>query len=315
MKFLKLLFTYLLVGTVLLTVFSLFTMFLLSYIETSALSRAMSKAKQMSSKPSHVADCLLGEATDEYPLLGYQVRFENNQDYVVEALCTSSVKGPFEVSRSKLRFGVTKAPSYSGVLFSTLSEESYVGRVALKLGYAVWVLESGDKGARVSMKPFLTTNLSTLPPAGEASAKASCDGWGYQCCNPLTQVGVGVSVSDNIASCNDSCYSSCLERPSILVFTTEQDINANTREVDLSKSAPNLLFSYSVQDVDSESILVSIDYGDGETATSSNHSDQFSHTYNCKEQACTYTVSLVATDSDNLINSRTRISEMLVNVK
>lgn len=315
MKFLKLLITYLFFGIILLAFFSLFTMFLLSYIETSTLSRAMSKAKQMSNRPSHVADCLLGESTDEYPLLGYQVRFENNRDYVIEALCNSSVKGPFEVSRSKLRFGVTKVPSYSGVLFSTSNEGSYVGRVALKLGYAVWVLEAGEKGARVGMKPFIGNDLSVLPPAGEASAKASCDGWGYQCCNPLTQVGVGVSVSENIVSCNDSCYSSCLERPSILVFTTEQDIDASTREVDLTKSDSNLLFSYSVQDVDSSSVLVSIDYGDGETASSSNQSDQFSHAYTCKEITCTYLVTLVATDSDNLTNSRTRISEMTVKVR
>lgn len=312
MRFLKLLFTYLLVGGTLLGAFFILVMFVLSYTQVAIVSRAVSTAKQMARKPSHAEQCLIGEATEEYPLSGYQVKFENDTDFVVEALCASSVKGPFEVSRHTLRFGVKKAPSFSGILFSTLGGENSEARMVFQLGYASWLLEAGSS-ARVEMKPFMGKEFNYLP--GNAAAKASCEGWGYKCCNPLTQVGVGVTVAEKIVSCNDSCYTTCLERPSILVFTTESDLNPSTREISLKKPNTSLIFSYSVQDIDSESLLVSIDYGDGQFATSTNQTDQFSHMYECAKDFCSFPVKLTVTDSDNLENSRTRISDITVQIR
>ncbi len=313
MRFLKLLFGYLVIGVGLLGVGVLVFMYMISFFQASKVAQAITSAKQLSRKPAHVSDCMVGESMEEYPLLGYQVRFENDKDFVVEAICTSSVRGPFKVNSQSLKYGVTKEDGYSGVLFPTVDALDIDARLVVRLGYARWLVNASTK-ARVQIKA-LYWNDKKLVLAGEHAAIATCEGWGFSCCNDLTQVGVGEGVAEKIASCNSSCYIKCLERPSVLIFTTEPELNPKTREVAVNKSAANIIFSYSVQDIDSEELLVSIDYGDGQQATSNNQTDQFSHVYVCSSMSCTYRAKLSVLDESGLKNSRTRISDVLVRVR
>lgn len=310
MRFLRLLITYLVLGGLGLGVAVFLVMYGVSFSQATKLSASLSQAKQLSRRPIHAEDCLLIEEDEEYPLLGYQLRFINSKEYVVEAVCNSSVKGPFEVVRKKLGLGVVKEDGYSGVLYPIINDGEIDARVAVRLGYASWLLDASAK-ARVSMQPMFG-RVSVDP--GSLSARAACEGWGYQCCNNLTQVGVGEVVKNQILSCHDSCFATCLERPSILIFSTEPEMNSSTREL-VVRRGEGVIFSYSVQDVDSEGVRVTIDFGDGQNATSTNQNDQFSHNYVCSQGECVYSATLSVVDVEGLENSRSRIGESTVRVR
>ena len=313
MRFLKLLVRYLLWGGGLLALITLLVMYGLAYFQAAKVVAMASSAKQMSRRPAHVADCFVNSADENYPLKGYQVRFLDETTFVLEAVCASVVRGPFEVLRGQLKYGTTKLPGYSGVIFPVTVDTPGEASMQFRLGYAIWSVTVGT-AAHTSVVPLLAGITSDTVPSGSLAASASCEGWGYACCNNLTQVGEGETMTRGIMSCAGGCYTRCLERPSILIFTSDPMPDPKTRELTVKRGSL-VVFSYGVQDTDSASVSVTIDYGDGEAAVSTNQTDEFSHVYMCAKERCAYTSTLSVLDTESLDNSRTRISALTVNVR
>lgn len=311
MRFLKLFFKYLLLTLIVIPVVGFIVIQVLVYTQAVALADAISSAKKLSVRPTHVRDCISSGEYDTVPLYGYQLRFLDNKEYVVEAVCETE-KGPFEVKTGILDFGVKKLPGFSGILFPLNSQNQIDGRVAIGMLFSNWVVEVGDKA---NMVIKYVTNIDSVLPGIDA-AKSTCGGWGYKCCNYLMEVGEGEVYRDRITDCSGDCYDSCLSRPSILIFTSDPElVDQKNRIVEISKKDPSIVFSYSAQDTDSDNLEVTIDYGDEESASSFNQTDQFSHYYDCTKPICTYEASLTIKDSAGLENTRSRISTMTVRVK
>jgi hypothetical protein len=312
MRFLKLFLKYLITSVMVLPVVGFIVINVLVYIQALTLSDAISSVKKLSVRPAHVRDCITTGDYEIVPLYGYQLRFLDDKEYVVEAVCATE-KGPFEVSTGILDFGVKKLPGYSGVMFPLRIDGQVEGRVVIGLLFSKWSIEVGDKANMIIR--YVTDEDKIV--AGINAAKSTCSGWGYRCCNYLMEVGEGEAYSQNILDCAGDCYDSCLARPSILIFTTDPKLtDQKNRILDITKKEPGVVFSYSVQDVDSVNVKVTIDYGDGESAVSNNQTDQFSHYYNCQKTICTYEASLQAVDNEaGLENTRSRISTITVRVK
>jgi hypothetical protein len=197
------------------------------------------------------------------------------------------------------------------VLFPVTAEEAGEAVMEFGYGYAKWRLTVGP-----ATKSQLLPVWAGSQPAGTAepglyAAITNCEGWGYACCNPLTQVGDGEAVADGIMSCPDSCYQRCRNRPAILSFASGPPADVKTRTVTVKQDSL-VVFSYGVQDIDSSGVTVTIDYGDGQMAESTNQTDEFSHVYGCSGSQCRYQAELLAHDSEGLENSQTRINVITV---
>ncbi len=311
MRFLKLFLKYLILGSIVIPAVGFIVINVLVYVQAVSLSDAISSAKKLSVRPAHTRDCISSGEYEIVPLYGYQLRFIDDREYVVEAVCINE-KGPFEVSTGMLDFGIKKLPGFSGVMFPLKPEGQIDGKVVIGMYFSKWSIEVGDMA---NMIIRYVTNADKISP-GKDAASSTCSGWGYKCCNYLMEVGEGKKYSENISDCAGGCYDSCLQRPSILIFTTDPEmIDQKNRLVEITKKEPGVVFSYSTQDVDSEELMATIDYGDGESAASSNQTDQFSHYYNCQKTVCTYEVNLLVEDSGGLENTKSRISTITVRVK
>jgi len=262
-------------------------------------------------KPSHIEECRGGASG--LPVLGYQLRFTDSRAYVLEAVCQSSSKGPFEIKAQKLPWGIVKVPGYSGFLLKTdKSEESakvVLGLVKLPVGWTrfrevVW--EDGEvyeKEAKMVADDY-----------GTSPAETSCAAWGYHCCQSNLQEGSGGSQTSFVTDCSKRCFETCLNLPAILLFTTDPQLDPETRQVFIPRDQV-VIFSYSVDDTDGSVVEARIDFSDGEEFRGFNIVDTVSHRFSCPIARCVYQVRLSAIDNDGLESAETRVSQIEVVVK
>src|SRR3989339_1277270 len=91
----------------------------------------------------------------------------------------------------------------------------------------------------------------------------SCSGWGYQCCDEITQVPGGVLVAGVANDCRNSCYSACTSRPLVLSFRSDPQQESGATAVNLTADNAELAFAAVVSAPGAALQKVVIEFGDG----------------------------------------------------
>lgn len=271
------------------------------------LKRDFSLVRQLAARPQHYKDCLLDSlAADEFVLKGYQLRFVDERSYVVEAVCASSQKGLLTVRETTLPLNVTKLGG-SGVYIPVPNNENIDAAVIIKSGWRLLAVGFFDN--QVMTK--LISDPDLPQEFGEASAITTCQGWGFRCCDELSQVGAG-AAPDGVSDCAGGCYQQCLDKPLLVLFATDPLMNAATRTVDIRGARASVGFSYAIDDPDGKIVKTKIDFGDGDAFEDTQERSSAIHEYVCNQTACNFVATLTAVDNDNLPLAESRLSQITV---
>lgn len=238
---------------------------------------------------------------------GYRLRFLNDTDYVLEAVCKSSQIAPIELGQRSLRWGLTKIRG-SGVFYPLGHEEKVEARVLVQQGYRV--MEVGyTKGELVSFR----SDPSQFRWEGMSAAETVCEGWGNHCCLPPTMVGSGEQET-RVLDCPEVCYPACLERPVVVYFNTQPVMDLNKRVIEAYGTQLEVRFGYQVEDFDGAIVRVSLDTGDGELLEGEVQ-DMLVHTYRCDTGVCEFEARLRVVDSDKLTLSESPLNTVRVRLQ
>lgn len=235
-------------------------------------------------------------------VVGYQLRFENETNYVIEVVCVDeSLAGPV-LKQSRLA-GPVKHRYGSGIMVplasATVSPEAWVQLTHKQLTYAVGLIGSEVKIVREDVDEYL---------GGDTAAVATCSQWGFQCCRYQQEAGMGLHVFTN--DCQKDCYQNCNQLPMVLFFNTDPSMNNQTRILSV-KAPAEITFGYEISNVDDDFSQVKIDYGDGVVDdTVSNKEEALVHTYDCRRSTCTYLVKLSAQDEHGGLLVDSPLSQM-----
>ena len=305
-RIIKTFFALVILGSILVYAF----LYLLLLRETESLRAVINQARGLAFDIPHRRDCLEIESpTDGYQIEAYQVRFTSGSDYVIEVVCAQNDRQLILVSSHRLAFGVSKLPGYSG-MYLPIKEDPDAPPITSSLVLGLYGLHRAITYQDQSLASFATDQI-TKPDPGSSYAPNTCQGWGYICCDSATQVGEGTHQRTGVTDCSADCFEACNSRPVILFFHTDPRLSADTRQVSIQNNQL-LLFSYSVQDPEGEPTTVTIDFGDGESTSTTNVTDSVSHTYTCQQSRCSYTVTLTVTDQSGLSQAASRLSQITV---
>lgn len=258
-----------------------------------------------------------GNSATDQPIV-YQIRFLNDVDYVLEAVCPLNQSNPIELGTNALAPFVKKVPGKSGFVW----DESFDTGIELEVfGELAQFLE--ENTARYVDSRLITLSRKIVVENGVVNTAAAalpdsqqpvatCAGYGFTCCDTISQVGSGGQLT-GASQCSDHCFRQCLDRPVVLSFATNPFFNPNTRQVDVVVGTP-VTFAFVVDEKDTEDFEVVIDFGDGQSETFYARQGQVAHEYDCPDPFCSYTAELTVTDPDGLSSIETPISKIAVNV-
>ncbi len=250
----------------------------------------------LSRKPVNDRDCgVSGAFSGERPLSGYQLRFTSDTDYVLEAVCTSSLDKNVVVREGKLPWGVVKKAGYSGIKVGLTAVDQSENWLVVGRWGRYWAV--GYKDGKVEMLRVWRTGEIV---AGQTAGN-TCTGWGYQCCSVINQVGSGAGVDQGVLDCPGNCFAVCQSRPAVTAFSSDPAPGEN-RVLYLSRAKAEATFFWKVQDVDGGINRVVVNFGDGQKEESSLESNGLVHRYNCSGN-CAFTVTITAVDNDGLENN------------
>lgn len=244
-----------------------------------------------------------------------QLRFISSTEYVAEVLCPGYSFDPNTISQQSLDDYMTKLPGSSGLLLGTE-----------RTGVELAVFQQLQKEINTTLGTnftFIQKNRSVVMEGGSFVTSlpdedlgvgpiASCQGFGYQCCQSDSQVGVGDPLLGAVG-CEQSCYSSCIQRPVVLSMNTNPFFDVKTRTLNI-RSGESVDFAYVLDTGASETVQVIMDYGDGMSENSTEKTATLSHVYNCAADACEYQATLIATDAFGTQSAITPISQLQIRV-
>lgn len=229
-----------------------------------------------------------------YALSGLQMRFVNDNTYQVELVCAQHEQDPILLRTVSLPMFVTRTPGSSGLFFGVGKSI----RTTMELG--LW-----GRLYRITIGDAVALQGSTQQSATRMQyPENTCTGWGYQCCDAVTQVPDGLPVAGVAQDCRSSCYSSCKSRPLVLSFRSDPQQKVDVRgEQTVNLTADNgvLAFAAVVSAPGAALQKVLIDFGDGSNEKFSKNQITTTHTYICTTSAvCTFTAKIIAFDIDGL---------------
>lgn len=216
----------------------------------------------------------------------FALRFVDERNYVVELVCSLIEDSPIQIKTGSLPMFITRNPGSSGFIFWLDDKSGTHSALRLtSLRHALGVELRGDtvvKGNQIQ-------EIASEYPHSTCQARL------FTCCAPGSQLGVGEALNVGVTDCPQSCFLQCKNVPFIEVFGSDPGYEPQTRELMMSDASLDVIFNYSVlpKTVD----LVTMDFGDGTTQTSSYSEGIFVHTYVC-EGSCKFTAALVARDAD-----------------
>lgn len=237
-------------------------------------------------------------AEDTFALAGVQIRFLDDHTYQSEVVCAQRARDPIPLRSGSLPFGVSRKPGSSGLLFAVGAPANTLMELTLwwrSIQYDV--VDTNVKGKAVEYPV------------------ASCTGWGYACCDTVTQVPKGIAPPGDVSDCRSSCYSACQNRPIILSFRSDPPAPFDTRIVKLTNGQHQATLAYIVAGSDAAIGSVVIDFGDGSTQKLAKEQDSVSHDYICTQPSCQYTASITATDVNGLESPRLQTSMLSIVVE
>jgi hypothetical protein len=275
---------------------------------------------------SHLVNCYDGFSRS--PAAWGQLRFVDDQNYVLETVCSDFPKRPILIENRSLPIFVKKVEGASGFIFNT--QKPVASEITINsLGKDQFIykeindLESGQA----------PTTLDYI--AGPAS---QCQAFNFQCCQEDIELGIG-SNQELATDCPKSCYSSCQPRPLVVSFNAMPASLENRRIISVRSGQP-VTFAYVVsegeQELFSGQVMVdgkkddsplqwksrlktlmqlisnieddslkrvqlpitnTIFFGDGQTKTTQNLQGVVEHVYTCSEAVCYFEAWIEAQDA------------------
>lgn len=240
-----------------------------------------------------------------------QLRFTSDKDYVLEVICREFSFDPIEISSHELGPYVTKKPGTSGIVLNqgrsavelvifddlTTDLEQMLGRD----------LNFLRKEKIVGVDNSYVTETLVGDDLGVGPA-TSCEGYGFECCDPVAQRGVG-EQRDGVRGCESGCFQACTARPAVLSFTSNPFFDVANRQVQI-KPGEIIDFNYVVDSGATENVAVRVDFGDGQVEDLDTKTGSLSHAYTCAVDSCTYTAIVTAVDgtgTDSVVSSVSKI--------
>jgi len=317
MRVLKLLFSALVIFLVFATISFFISRESLLYLGSSRIKSGLRELSLARNKDAFISQCKqLGSTnTNGEDIVSYRLRFLSSQEFVLEAVCAQFPLDPIVIKRASLPQFVSKVAGTSGFELNTQSGiELQVFFDELKKIQEVTNLNLGklSKIKVLVADDGVVLDGSNVNYLGNGPV-TSCVGYGYQCCDEISSIGVGSKIS-GLVDCEQNCYLNCAKRPVILSFNTNPFINPRTRSLNIGNNE-TVEFTYVADAGKDVSVGGVIDFGDGKKAPVSGLAGQTSHLYSCTRSVCNYAVKLSLEDNWGVSSAKTGVSEIKVIVR
>lgn len=240
-----------------------------------------------------------------------QIRFTSDTEYLLEVLCPGFAFDPVTLEERELDRFVTKVAGSSGIMLGeqrTGVELSVFAGLQNEINAALgtdYNFIAKNKSVALENNQFIVLQPEESLGVGPV---ASCQGFGYQCCQADSQQGVGEPLIGAVG-CEQSCYSSCARIPLVLSLNSNPFFDVSSRTLTIS-SGESVDFAYVVDMGASDTAQVTIDFGDGESEVSEQTSGSVNHVFGCLANMCQYTVSVMASDSWGMKSVPTDVSQL-----
>lgn len=248
----------------------------------------------------YLEGCSSSLITGSSPFAGFQLRFVDQEKYVLEVDCVA--QQPVVKESISLLQGVKKTKGSAGFYYDFQSKE-FLGEVQIEfLGRSRVVYVDGENVKQT----WGTTQYIVSKPA------SACQAFGYTCCDAENQQGVGEEISAGVVDCSQNCFSSCLQRPLLLSFQSDPAGDYQERIVRLNGTSALVIFSFAFDESAAAIDTVTLDYGDGTQQSYEQASSLSPKEYSCLSGKCTFVATIQATDNRGVSSPTTRLSTITV---
>lgn len=290
----------------------------LLYRGVSSLERSLQELRSAAGSGVYDNECQNrggGDNTSEFDeVVSYQLRFLSQREYVLEAVCYQFSLNPIVISRGVLPEFISKSVGNSGFLWSRTAVSSVELAVFGDLEKQIQKYVKFDTSFLVRKKSLVVAhnNIATQgsPVPGSRGPVTSCQGYGYQCCEQLSQIGIGNQIKGT-TGCSETCFSTCASRPHILFFNSNPFFDIKTRILTLDTTQA-VEFTYVADSDGSEELTGIFDFGDGQQTRIIGRQGHASHTYSCPQGRCKYTAKIRLTDKWGVESTDTPINQIII---
>lgn len=228
-----------------------------------------------------------------------ELHFSNDQEYSIVALCEYFSNEPVLIETFSLPRFIKKVPGESGLIWDP------DGRSGIQL--EIWGLT----------KTFILDGQELLKMRGDHPVDgnqpaASCGGFGFQCCDQVTEIGSGKSVS--AVDCPQHCSSTCQSRPVVLRMYSDPPPDYQTKTLTI-RPGTQVTISFIIDPGQSESVETTVDFGDGQRQTVPEVEGVVNHVYQCGREQCEYTATVQAVDEQGQPSIITSIATTNIKVE
>lgn len=265
------------------------------------------QVRDLDQQQAYAAECgSKGSSRDERGRVHFtQLRFLDDSNFVVEAICNQMEHAPIEITQASLPPFVSRELGKSGWRWP---EAGVIHFSLYKREYAVLVADE-----------TIDTIYKRAPAVEGSGPPGACVSFGYRCCDSNIQQGVG-SLATTALDCPEQCYADCEDRPLILSFSTQPYYNKLDRVLEIKAKEP-VVFSFVVSPnqeasfagyIDSddpiensiatiemlftketeEVLQVTLDFGDNEQELFTGSRGQVQHQYQCAANECLFEATL-----------------------
>ena len=268
---------------------------------TSDIKTAVRKMELATSSQSQYTDaCIRRGGSSSRPIAAVELRFVDDTNYEVDAICEYFSDEPIVIATYVLPYFVKKVPGEAGLIWDS------TGRSGIHLemwGAKKTILLDGNEVAVLRGAQTIDGNR----PA------ATCEGFGYSCCDPVTQVGSG-ELMTTANNCPATCFPVCESRPVVLRLFTDPPPDIRNKVVGIAPDSPVTIF-FNVDVGQSKQAEVTVNFGDGQQQVLNQTEGSVSHVYSCGSDVCEYLVTIQAMDEAARKSAVTSISSMTVRVQ
>ncbi|MBP7740746.1 hypothetical protein KA089_01015 [Candidatus Woesebacteria bacterium] len=318
MRILKLLFT----AVILFVLISVSLFFVaresLLFWGTSKIKNSLSTLNLSRNRDSYLSQCkkLGSNFVSGQEIITYRLRFLSSKEYLLEAVCDQFSYDPILIEQVILPQFVTKVPGTSGFVLSTQQSGIELQVFADEISKIAQATKM-DLSKMLKKKVLVAQDGLIISDSKNGfiggGPVTSCNGYGYTCCQAVSQTGVGDKIS-GLVDCEDSCYYSCATRPVVLSFNTNPLFDPRERSVEVNTDE-TVEFTYVADAGQSNTVGGVLDFGDGKKLPISGLAGQSSHTYTCAKTRCEYTAKLVLEDNWGVESADTNINKIKIIVR
>jgi hypothetical protein len=345
MRIIKFLLKFLLLTTLVLVVALYASREVLLFIARTKLESGLELARDVHREQQYATECMKkgGRANSAGKVHQTQLRFVNDNEFVVEAVCHRFEFTPIEVDRWQLPRMVHPKPGQSGLVWDEAPGSAADVQASTPAAINV---QSLNRTSSVAVRDGVIYQQwqATEVPAG-TGPKSECASFGYQCCDLKYQQGVGEQM-DQILDCPKSCYESCVDRPVVLSFNTQPVYDTMSRTLDVS-SGQTVTFHYTVsanqnnafgegsfaeaslmekityfgsvlmgaEEKTGSLITVTLDFGDGQKKILADEQGEVTHQYQCTQSNCQYQAQIMVENQEGIQSYQGERSQVKIKVR